>query len=643
MCGIAGAIGFVDESIVEAVGRMKHALLHRGPDAGGCARISINDATSTGVVLGHRRLSIIDLAEHANQPMHDARTGNVLIYNGEVYNFRELRSELETEGATFETQSDTEVVLKAYSRWGDACAERFRGMFALALWDARAQQLVLMRDRLGIKPLYVARLTRGDKVTVLLASEVRALLESGLIDRRLNAQALETYLWNGFVAGRQSIIDGVELLPAGTVATCDPAGNVQEQKFWSLDSAQQPGETDTAALGEELRQAVATRLISDVPLGVFLSGGVDSSAVAALAAQASGSPVRTFNIAFDEAAFDESQYARVVAERLGTDHEEIRLTESIFRSGLDNALSCIDQPTFDAINTYFVSDAVRKAGLTVALAGTGGDELFGGYSSFVDLPHARRWSRRLNQLPRPLRNALADVIIRLKTGTPGAVPPQIRWGKLHDVLDAEGDLLKLYQVSYSLFTQDFLSQLRMRRDSSTEYGLPNELVQQMHEAIESIPELSAISRLELSSFIGQRLLRDTDSASMAVSLEVRVPLLDHRVVEEADRLDPSIRHHPLGRKQLFKRLAMPELDHALFDRPKAGFVLPIEQWTRSAVREQVDALLTDAALCESAGLNAATVSRLWQAFQADAPGLYWSRIWSIFVLLWWCRTYRVSL
>lgn len=643
MCGLAAAIGSVDQHIVDAVARMCEAQTHRGPDASGCVRIDIDSDDGRAVVLAHRRLSIIDLAAHSNQPMRDDATGNVLIYNGEVYNFRELRRELESDGVAFRTSGDTEVVLKAYSRWGEAAAQRFRGMFALAIWDARRSQLVLMRDRLGIKPLYIARIGNTGRPTVLIASELRALLDSGLIGRRLNPAALASYHWHGFVVGRESIIDGVELLPAGAVATIEPDGSISQHSYWSLAELDTATTTDTTALAGELEQAVAQRLISDVPLGVFLSGGIDSSAVTSLAVRASQSPIQTFNISFDETDFDESQHARAVAERIGTEHHELRLTQQMFAGSLECALRSIDQPTFDAINTYFVSRAVREAGLTVALAGTGGDELFGGYRSFVDLPRAQRWSRLIGSLPGFSQRTLADAIIRLKCGKQGTAPPQTRWGKLHDVLACHGDLVHLYQVSYGLFTRSFLAALTARESSGAAFGLPPDIDDELHRAIDGVPQLSAISRLELASFIGQRLLRDTDAASMAVSLEVRVPLLDHRVVEEAERLVPSVRYDPVGRKQLLRRLAMPELDQSMFDRPKAGFVLPIERWSRLELRDQVSETLSDAALCASAGLDAITVQRLWTAFQDGGTGLYWSRIWAVYVLLWWCRQYRVSL
>jgi asparagine synthase (glutamine-hydrolysing) len=261
----------------------------------------------------------------------------------------------------------------------------------------------------------------------------------------------------------------------------------------------------------------------------------------------------------------------------------------------------------------------------------------------VDVPGAQAWSRRLRMMPEPIVRNVAKLIARMKTGKAGDIPPQTRWGKLADVLATRGDLLKLYQLSYALYTPAFLRELRADCDGDVEFGLTKRDCDALRTEIKRMPALCAISRLELESFITQRLLRDTDCASMAVSLEARVPLLDHRVVEEADRLDPRVRYQPLGRKQLLRELAMPELEASMFDRPKAGFVLPIERWARQALHGQMNEMLTDRSACESVGLNGDAVSRLWRAYGAGAPGLYWSRVWAIYVLLWWRRAHDVSL
>ncbi len=641
MCGIAGAIGVLDAEVLAAVRRASNAQSHRGPDADG---FWTNADTGPGVALAHRRLSIIDLSADGTQPMIDARSGVVLVYNGEVYNYRELRRELEAVGASFRTRTDTEVVIQAYLQWGPDSVARLRGMFAFALFDPRERRLLLVRDRLGVKPVYVTRVRRPGGDVVLFASELRALLATDLVERNLDPIGLQTHLWHGFPIGPGTLVRGIERLDAGTSLTIVLDGLTESRRrYWSLPPAR-PAGRDTEELRAELDAAVGMRLVSDVPLGVFLSGGIDSSAITALAARRSNQAIRTFSVGFEEAAFDESEYARAVAQSLGTDHVAIHLSQASFTSRLDDALGALDQPSFDAINTYFVSRAVREAGITVALAGTGGDELFGGYSSFAELPRVARIARRAGVAPDAVLRALGAAISRVAFGRAGAAPPQARWAKLADMLATRGQLLDLYQLSYGLFVPSFLRTLAPTLDwTSTHAGLPIARARELEEAIFGSPPLHAVSMLELASFTGERLLPDTDAASMAVSLEVRVPLLDHRVVEALAGVDPVRRFEPLGRKQLLRDLALGSLDPALFERKKQGFELPIGGWIREELREEVDATFADRAACAAAGLDASAVARLWRAYQDGAPGVYWSRPWALFVLLWWCRRYRVSL
>jgi asparagine synthase (glutamine-hydrolysing) len=581
--------------------------------------------------------------------MLDEKTGNVIVFNGEVFNFIELRTELERGGVEFESRCDTEVILKGYGHWGEAMIPRMRGMFALVIWDARKRQALFLRDRLGIKPLYYATVERPGGNVLLFASEVRALLASGLLRHEMDPVAVRSYLWNGFVVGPRTIVQGVKLLPQASVASLTPERPVVEpRRYWSIPSyrageAPSPAEAEVA-LERELEEAVRLRLVSDVPLGVFLSGGVDSSAVAALAVRASSRKIATFNISFDEGAFDESRYARAVSRALGAEYNEVRLTPASFRESLGEALESIDQPTFDAMNTFFVSRAVRRAGITVALTGTGGDELFGGYKSFIDLPRALRVSRMLKHVPARWWRPATSVALRLIRGGRRGVPPQTRWGKLEDVIATRGDLVDLYQVSYAQFTSEFQRELTHANGGPTlPSGLTADRASELRELVRDNPTLQSISMLELSIFIGERLLRDTDAASMAVALEARVPLLDHRVIERISQLPPRQRYGVVGSKDLLRRLALKELDPILFDRPKSGFVLPIGPWSRAGLRGEMDRTMRDGALCESVGLNPRAVSRLWDAFQRDAPGIYWSRVWSIFVLLWWSRRHGVSL
>jgi asparagine synthase (glutamine-hydrolysing) len=643
MCGIAGAIGAIDDSLEATVHSMMDAQAHRGPDDSGIFR----SPQSPGAVLGFRRLAIMDLSPGGHQPMVDGERENVIVFNGEIYNYAELRKDLESQGESFRSTGDTEVLLHACGLWGDAAVERLRGMYAFALYDKPRRRVLLARDRLGIKPLYYAALRRPTGNVVLFASELRALLATGLFERHLDPMGVATYLANGFVVGPSTMVKGISLLPPGSTLSlsldADAAANLEPKRYWSVGGRRTLAQDEAISiLRDELLTATKQHLVSDVPLGVFLSGGVDSSAVTALAVRAGTGRIKTFHIAFEETAFNEAAYARQVANTLGTEHLEFTLTQARFRGELDRALASLDQPTFDGINTYFVSRVVREAGFTVALAGTGGDELFGGYRSFRDLPPSQSLTRALGFAPSALLRGVGGLVARLKTGKPGEVPPQTRWGKLPDLLSARGDLVALYQVAYGLYTRDLLGELG-RVPGEMVSGLPATRMRELTAAIAWATPLDAVARLELALFIGERLLRDTDVASMAASLEVRVPLLDHRVVEAAQAVPDGARFKPLGKKTLLKSLAMPNVDPSIFERPKAGFVLPIELWAKDQLAGQIESVFADQELARNVGIESATLGRLWRAFRAGAPGLYWSRIWAPFVLMDWCRRHKMAL
>ena len=631
------------------VQRISDSLRHRGPDGAG-----LWAAPSDAVVFGHRRLAILDLSEAGAQPMIDADSGCAITYNGEIYNFSDLRSELETLGEQFHSTSDTEIVLKAYKRWGLAVVPRLRGIFAMAIWDPRQNAVHLIRDQLGIKPLYwttVRNSTLGQEV-LLFASEVGGLLASGVVERRLDPAGIASYLCQGFVVGPTTIVEGVSLLPAATILSIAPGKGAQGSNTHTLQCYWKPPSsgvrpTTPEELRVELANTARMQLVSDAPLGIFLSGGIDSSAVAALASEAQPGAVHTFTIGFDEAGLDESRYAAAVATAIGSRHTNVTLREEDFLQQLPDALSSIDQPTFDALNTYFVSRAARAAGMTVALAGTGGDELFGGYPSFVELPKMLRagaW------VPRPLASAIAGAN-RLGAGLLwnllGQAPPQTRWGKIADVACAAHDLLGLYQTSYALFTRETQSRLAAARvkaaQTTQDFGLPAEVARGWRARTQGSEMLHAISLLELSSFIGERLLRDTDAASMAASLEVRVQLLDHILWEKVAGIDPVRRFSPAGKKRLLRDLALSRLDPALFDRPKSGFVLPIGKWARRRLQPEMDRLLSDSTLVGRVGLEPHAVKTLWKSYVAGKPGMYWSRVWSIYVLLSWSQKHDMSL
>jgi len=643
MCGIAGIIGRIGDRNRAALQRMSAAMVHRGPDGQGTWE-SPPDSRGVGALLAHRRLAILDLSPAGAQPMVDPVSGHVIVFNGEIYNFRELRDRLVASGQTFQSTGDTAVMLRALGTQGPDAIASLRGMFALASWDPQRRQLLLARDPLGIKPLYVARCPYpSGEWSLAFASEVRALLASGLLPNpRLRPEAAASMVWNGFIVGPQTAVEGVESLWPGQLRVYGGSGKEEVARdFWTVP----PPATDSMdehRLSSILEECLRIHLISDVPLGVFLSGGVDSSAVANLAQKANRGPIHTFTLAFEEPEYNEGPIARRIAEGIGTSHREVVLTERQVVSQLDKALDSLDQPTFDGLNSYYMSHAVREAGFTVALVGTGGDELFGGYTSFRDLPQLQRWSQRLRWVPRGAVQAGARLLASTLQRTNGAIRPQTRWAKLPDMVRRGDDLIGLYQLAYALFLPDFQRALVTAEvDGTLVDGLPAALRARLEQETHARSPLSAISLLEQRVFLGERLLRDNDAASMAASIEQRLPLVDQVLFEAVSRLPDAARYHPLLQKAVLRRIGLRGLDPGLFDRPKSGFVLPFDRWIRRGLSKAIDQTLLDPAAVTAAGLNPAAVRQLWQAFLDGAPGLYWSRIWAIYVLVRWCLRHGV--
>jgi asparagine synthase (glutamine-hydrolysing) len=644
MCGIAGIIGRLDEANRAALERTSDAMVHRGPDASG-TWISAPDARGWGAMLAHRRLSILDLSPAGAQPMVDPVTGHVVTFNGEIYNFDDLRRRLAVEGQEFKSSGDTAVMLRALGLHGPAAVSWLRGMFAFACWDPKRRRLLLARDPLGIKPLYLARSSNPDAGwSLAFASELRALLASKLLGTpRLDPQAVASGVWNGFVVGPGTAVKGIDLLWPGRLIEFDSAGKeVRQEDFWPIPDRAPDPTLDEKSLAATLEEGLRLHLASDVPLAVFLSGGVDSSAMANLAQRAAQSPIHTFTLAFEEQELNEGPIARRIAAAIGTQHHEVVLTEGHFVENLEAALDSLDQPTFDGLNAYYMSHAIRTAGFTVALSGTGGDELFGGYASYRDLPVLQRWSRRTAWVPRSLQVVAAKLASRLLCRSSETMPPQTRWAKLPEMIRRGDDLLALYQLAYALFLPGFQRELLAPGFAEAlADGLPLAMRQRISAETRARTPLSAISIMEQRLFLGERLLRDNDVASMASSLEQRVPLVDQVLFESVDRLPDQARYSPLGRKAMLRRIGLRTLDPALFERPKSGFVLPFDRWIRRGLQHAMDQTLRDPQAIAPAGLDPAAVERLWRAFLDGAAGMYWSRVWSVYVFIHWCHRNRV--
>ena len=644
MCGIAGIIGRLDDRNLAALKRMSDAMVHRGPDASG-TWVSTPDSRGWGALLAHRRLSILDLSPAGAQPMIDPVTGYVIVSNNEIYNFVELRRRLVAEGQELRSTGDTAVMLRILGLHGPRAVSWLRGMFAFACWDPTNCRLLLARDPLGIKPLYLARSSDPDAGwSIAFASELRALLASGLLGApRLDPQAVASSVWNGFVVGPGTAVKGVELLWPGRLLEFDGAGKeFCQEDFWQIPAHAPDPTMDVDDLAAILQEGLGLHLTSDVPLAVLLSGGVDSSVVANLAQRAAQSPIHTFTLAFEEAELNEGPIARQIAAAIGTQHHEVVLTEERFVENLELALDSLDQPTFDGLNAYYISHAIRTAGFTVALSGTGGDELFGGYTSYRDLPVLQRCSRHTAWVPRGLQVAAATLATWPLRRSGGAMPPQTRWAKLPEMVRHGDDLLTLYQLAYALFLPGFQQELLVPDFAEAlADGLPVAMRQRIIAESRDRTPLSAISVMEQRLFLGERLLRDNDVASMAASLEQRVPLVDQILFESVDRLPDPARYRPLGRKAMLRRIGLRGLDPALFERPKSGFVLPFDRWIRRGLKNAMDQTLRDPQAIAPVGLDPAAVERLWRAFLDGAPGMYWSRVWSVYVLIRWCHRNRV--
>lgn len=642
MCGIAGILGRLSDDNRTALKRMNAALKHRGPDGEGYWESAV-DERGSGVMLAHRRLAILDLTSAAAQPMIDPVTGHVLVLNGEIYNYLELRAALAAKGHRFSSTGDTAVMLRALGEDGAGSVDKLRGMFAFAFWNVKDRTLLLARDPLGIKPIYVACNPDPAGVWKLaFASEVRALLASGLLGKpRINPRAIASVVWNGFVVAPETIVDQIEAVFPGELRVYDSGGREQvRRQYWAMRATTSGTRVDETQLSSTLEECVRLHLASDVPLGVFLSGGIDSSAIANLAHRASGGEVNTFTLTFEEEKYNEAPIARQVAAAIGTRHRELLLTERHFTRGLELALESLDQPTFDGLNSYYMSHAVREAGLKVALVGTGGDELFGGYKTFRDLPAVHS----LHRIPKQLCSAAGRLASWALRPSGSQMPPQTRWAKLPEMLNRRADLLGLYQMAYALFLPDFQQRL-LERDASEDLddGLPAAMRARLAEETRNRSVLAAISIFEQRIFLGERLLRDTDAASMSASIEVRLPLVDQVLTKCVDRLPIAERFNPVGKKSMLRRSGLQGLDPLLFDRPKAGFVLPYDRWLRSGLGTAIDETMRDAGAIRQAGLNPQSTGRLWGAFRDGAPGLYWSRVWALYVLIWWCRRHGVAL
>jgi asparagine synthase (glutamine-hydrolysing) len=627
MCGIAGFVSQRSAGPAHGPGecaavldRMCRVIAHRGPDDQGVM------VTEDGVALGMRRLSIIDLAG-GHQPLSGCDGSATIVFNGEVYNFRELRRELEARGHRFATHSDTEAIVHAFEEYGEQCVNHLRGMFAFAIWDARARRLFVARDRAGKKPLYYTVTPRG---AFVFGSELKSLLEHDEVGREINPEALDAYLTLGYVPEPLSIFRGIHKLPPGHHLTFAD-GRVSVKGYWDFRYEPTGVARREEEYVEELRglldEAVRVRLVADVPLGAFLSGGVDSSTVVGLMARHTNRPVKTFSIGFHEDSYNELKYARLAAERFGTEHVEFIVTPDICDI-VDELVRHFDEPFADssAIPTYMVSKLAREH-VKVVLSGDGGDELFAGYTRYVTDSKRNGFAR----LPRFLRQGvMRPLSARLPHGARGrnylhniALDPVERYLDSVSVFTKPNRLL--------LYTEDFRRQLPAGDLAALRF-------REYAANVLTGEALDKLLYIDSKTYLPGDILTKVDRMSMAASLEARVPLLDHKLIEFVTRIPAALKLRGLETKHVFKRAVRDMVPAEILDRPKQGFGVPIEQWINHQLRGRIRETLGETRARERGYVEPRYVQTLLDEHERGRRD-HSTQLWALFMLELWHRAF----
>jgi len=613
MCGIAGILNYNNNPVEDSlIHHMTDAMAHRGPDA-------VGYFSEGPLALGHLRLSIIDLSTSANQPFKDHSGRYILVFNGEIYNYKEVKTLLPD--YPFHTTSDTEMLIAAYAKWGPGCVQYFRGMFAFAIWDREEKELFIARDRMGVKPLYYH--IDGDRY--LFASELRALLATGLVKRTIDRKALLDYFSYQSIGYPHSIIEGILQLEAGSWMKVRE-GKVTKKVYW--DVTQRPVDFDFAdgarvrgRIRELMLQSVERRLVSDVPVGAFLSGGIDSSAVVGLMAEAGRGQPNTFTISFDEKEFDESLYAELVAKKFNTRHTRVLLTPGVFLDELENGLGAMDIPSGDGINTYVVSKAIVQQGMRVALSGVGGDELFAGYPFFAQYLQLRRM-KGWWLLPPALRRSLAGVLMGRASG---------KGDRIRQLLQAPSyGIEEAYPVFRQILSPGLLREVTTLAGNG-DTALRQELCLKM-DRLQKMHPLSQVSAAEYLGYTQHTLLKDTDQMSMAVSLEVREPFFDQDLVEFVLSVPDGLKK-PVYPKSLLVESLKPLLPDEIVFRKKQGFVFPWELWLRKDLFSFCDRHIRN--MAGRPFIQADRLLKYWTDFLSGDKSIRWPEIWLFVVLEYW--------
>ena len=619
MCGIAGYLSSTrpPAARAEAVARMNAAMVHRGPDDDG-------SETRGEATLGMRRLAIFDPA-HGHQPMSTPDGRWLLVFNGAIYNFRALRAELAT-SHDFKTDCDTEVLLAALARWGRAALPRLRGMFAFAAWDAQERTLLLARDPFGIKPLYVHTTADGG---LLFASELNALLTSGCVPTSIDPQAVSDYLAWLSVPAPRTIYREVQSLRAGecatwhngqlTLTTYDTARDLLTPSAGANPARNR--EEFTTGLREQLEDTVRAHVVADVPVGAFLSGGLDSTSLVALMGKISGTRLKTFSIGFDDVGYSESADAAANARHLGTDHHTVVLTGERVAADLGTLIAALDQPTGDGINTYYASQAARAGGVTVALSGLGADELFGGYSSFKNTALIQRWLPAWRAMPAPLKKKLLDRWSRSDT----------RARKLADALTHASSPAALALLQRRVFCEATRRSLLAPEFAGAYAPHPAEAA--LAAQLGGADLFATTSLAELRGYMTDVLLRDSDVMSMRHSLELRVPFVDRSLVRWLAGQPTAFKYTPKHPKSALSDAVRDLIPPELVARKKRGFTLPYAVWMRGPLKPFLEDTFSSASVGRSGLFDPATVQAYWRHFLAGHDAIEWSRVWSLAILV----------
>lgn len=616
MCGIAGILSYTQQPPNSAdIRNMTNALVHRGPDAEGFY-------SDEKIALGHRRLSIIDLSIQANQPFVDNSGRFVIVFNGEIYNFIKLREQLNA--YQYKTVSDTEVLLATYIEWGANCVHHLKGMYAFAIWDKIDQTLFLCRDRLGVKPLYYFSGQRG----LVFASELRSILKSGFVEGKLQREALFDFLSFQSFNSNLSAIQGVQQLKPGSYMLISN-GAITRHTYWDasygIGKYSYPNENVVKQEVLQLfRKSVASRMVSDIPIGVFLSGGIDSSSIVAIKSEVSAKQLSTFHVAFEEKGFDESRYAKLVADRYLTDHHEIRISKQDLLSDVEKGLLAMDTPSIDGLNTYFISKAIKKQGISVALSGIGSDELFCGYPFFKQYAKVSALDNSIYSFSF-LRRLIARALIFSKDS---------RKQRMASILRAEKmSIPDIYPEFRRLIMPSSLHELlKLKWDDQTQL---ERTLKENRSIFEGLPPMGQISLAEYFGYTQHTLLQDTDQMSMAVALEVREPFFDHELIEYVIGIPDALKKPQVPKSLLIGSLSS-RLPKAVINRRKKGFLFPWNIWLRNELTSFCEKRIRN--ISGRDFIHAEALNDLWRRFLKNDPLVKWTDIWAFVVLDQWMES-----